>query len=207
MKLITLLLILSLSANLYAGKKSILIGIDMSKNLTFFSTTGNEEQKVTCNIDAFNILADQFNLKKAYKLEQKYPFDDLDLFVLKFDTNDDIQNILTAYKSNPFIKGADNLHSGENINILGSRVPNDPLYSQQNAFDVMNVSNAWDISTGSKDVLVAIIDSGIDWFHPDLRNNIYINPDESYTSIDWQNGVITKVMVKIMIIMVKQMIF
>ncbi|MEK7689922.1 MAG: S8 family peptidase, partial [Bdellovibrionota bacterium] len=33
--------------------------------------------------------------------------------------------------------------------------------------------------TGSRDILVAVIDTGIDWQHPDLVDNLYTNPGES----------------------------
>lgn len=43
----------------------------------------------------------------------------------------------------------------------------------------IKASQAWSISMGSKDVVVAIIDTGIDKNHPDLKNNLWINPGES----------------------------
>ena len=37
---------------------------------------------------------------------------------------------------------------------------------------------AWGVSTGSPDVVVGIIDTGIDYNHPDLASNIWTNPGE-----------------------------
>lgn len=61
---------------------------------------------------------------------------------------------------------------------LLSVVPNDPNLSSQWSLNSMSLSQAWTYSTGSKDVVVAIIDSGVDLGHSDLRNNIWKNLGE-----------------------------
>ncbi len=69
------------------------------------------------------------------------------------------------------------------------RDPNDPRFNEQ--WSLHNTGQtgglpgadtdatlAWDTFTGSRTVLIAIIDSGIDFAHPDLSANIFINPGE-----------------------------
>lgn len=56
--------------------------------------------------------------------------------------------------------------------------PNDPAFSNQYALKNMQVAKAWDITKGSPDVVIAIVDSGVEWDHSDLADNIWINEDE-----------------------------
>ena len=62
-----------------------------------------------------------------------------------------------------------------------SSVPDDPLFSQQWGTTKINAPQAWDITTGNDNVIVAVLDSGIDLNHPDLVNNIWNNTAESCT--------------------------
>ena len=77
--------------------------------------------------------------------------------------------------------------------VQGSLTPNDPsfnlLYGMHNSGQTVNgdpgtpdadidAPEAWNLSTGSSNVVVGIIDSGIDYTHPDLVDNIWTNPGE-----------------------------
>ncbi len=42
----------------------------------------------------------------------------------------------------------------------------------------VNAEKAWTLTKGSKNVVVAVIDTGIDYNHPDLKNNMWINEKE-----------------------------
>lgn len=62
--------------------------------------------------------------------------------------------------------------------LTANAVPNDSGYSQQYASSVMSLPNAWDISTGNSDVIAMVIDTGVQYNHPDLVNNMWTNPGE-----------------------------
>lgn len=60
-----------------------------------------------------------------------------------------------------------------------ARVPNDPEYAnQEKMWNQINVPAAWDYGTGSRKVVVAVIDTGVDIWHDDLRGNIWVNKGE-----------------------------
>jgi subtilisin family serine protease len=73
--------------------------------------------------------------------------------------------------------------------IRPTAVPNDPSFTDQwglrntgqsggsRGGDIAAVS-AWDVTTGSRSVVVAVIDSGFDYTHPDLAANAWRNPGE-----------------------------
>jgi len=57
------------------------------------------------------------------------------------------------------------------------KLPDDPAVRQWSYIDT-KAFEAWDATTGSRDVVVAIVDNGFDTFHPDLFPNVWKNEDE-----------------------------
>lgn len=56
--------------------------------------------------------------------------------------------------------------------------PNDPSYSSQWHLLTIGAPAAWNVTTGDPNVVIAIIDTGVDWDHPDLAANIWTNTGE-----------------------------
>ena len=62
-----------------------------------------------------------------------------------------------------------------------SSIPNDPRFGEQWNLRQLEMTNAWAVTSGSTNVVVAVLDSGIDYLHQDLRDNIWRNPGETGT--------------------------
>jgi hypothetical protein len=56
--------------------------------------------------------------------------------------------------------------------------PNDPGYPEQYARSFLSLSSAWDQTTGSNEQIAVVIDSGVQYTHPDLAANMWTNPNE-----------------------------
>jgi subtilisin family serine protease len=59
-----------------------------------------------------------------------------------------------------------------------SKTPNDPLYQYQYAVSNMALESAWELTTGDTDILTLVLDTGIQYDHPDLADNVWVNPGE-----------------------------
>jgi len=58
--------------------------------------------------------------------------------------------------------------------------PNDPYFENDSLWGMkqINAPAAWDVNTGSSDVVVCVIDTGVDYNHEDLSANMWRNPGE-----------------------------
>lgn len=65
---------------------------------------------------------------------------------------------------------------------------NDPYFSKQWMHRNIQSEKAWTVTTGSKNIVVAVLDSGIDYTHKDLKNNMWINPQEKVNGKDDDNN-------------------
>ena len=52
----------------------------------------------------------------------------------------------------------------------------------------VNVEKAWDLCMGDPSIIVAVLDEGVDYSHPDLKNSMWINEGEIWRSTEDNDG-------------------
>jgi len=78
-----------------------------------------------------------------------------------------LEKVKAALEKNPHVNFVEH-----NSLARGGTLPNDPTYASQWHLPKISAPQAWDISTGSVSVDIAIIDSGVDPAHPDLAGKL-----------------------------------
>jgi hypothetical protein len=74
------------------------------------------------------------------------------------------------------------IHFQRNNTLRIQTVPNDSLYSKQWYHKKIKAIESWQYFIPVKKIVLAIIDTGIDYNHPDLMNSIWINSAEDLNS-------------------------
>ena len=97
-------------------------------------------------------------------------------YVLHFDETTDMVALAQKYTATGLVEYAE-----PNWLLPLYRAPNDESTAVQWYLERIQAEEAWDIlpeTPDYPDMIVAIIDSGMDWNHPDLVQNIWVNPGE-----------------------------
>ncbi len=103
---------------------------------------------------------------------------------LAFVSVDVDQTLIDTLERDPRV-----VYAEPNYILQVNEAPNDPDYSQLwglnntgqtggTAGADISAEDAWDVSTGSSNVVVAIIDTGVDYTHEDLGPNMWVNSAE-----------------------------
>ena len=125
----------------------------------------------------------------AFETDEKF-------FLVKSAQKSGLANLLLSLRNNPAVEYAEPnyIYRTSQVGNAVAVSPNDPDFAglwglsnqgQADAAGQVGVAGAdigavaaWDQATGSRDIVVAVIDTGIDYNHPDLAANIYRNPGE-----------------------------
>ncbi len=106
----------------------------------------------------------------------KHDFEDLglsDMQVVDLPAGMSVEDAVSSYKADPSV-----LYVQPNYIVQVAAVPNDSNFSELWGMVKIRAPAAWDIITGSKDIVVAVVDTGVNFRHQDLSENIWNNTDE-----------------------------
>jgi len=106
------------------------------------------------------------------------------IYVLKVPETADIFSIVSDYDLLPKVAYAE-----PNFILHLPVIPNDEYFEDQWALNNsgqlggspdadIDAVEAWDIETGSTDIIIASVDTGVEYTHSDLEDNIWVNPGE-----------------------------
>jgi len=108
------------------------------------------------------------------------------LCLVTLPAGQEVDQVLATYNSTPGIRYAE----ANFVDRIAATAPNDPRFSElwgmHNTGQTggtpgadINAPEAWDFNTGSREIIVAVIDTGVDYTHLDLTNNIWTNLGET----------------------------
>ncbi len=97
-----------------------------------------------------------------------------------------VTDAVAAYAASPIVA-----YAQPDYTLHADRAPDDPQYTNGSLWGLTNTGQAggtphadinapaaWDVTTGSRANIVAVIDTGMDYKHPDLAPNVWTNPGE-----------------------------
>jgi subtilisin family serine protease len=126
----------------------------------------------TANIRAASVrgLNKKFKIKKYERIFRHLSQADAlaDYYKVVFAKEKNIKEIIKAFGDDPNVFYAQPNY----IYRANQTTPNDPLFSHQWGLTKIKADYAWDGTVGSSETVVAVIDSGADYTHADLINNL-----------------------------------
>src|SRR6266567_183473 len=117
------------------------------------------------------VAAQAFSLPAGTRIKSTLPT--LGWQVLQLPPGMDVAAALDYYRHLPNV-----VYAEPNYRIRLFATPNDPRREALWGLDKINASQAWDQTTGDPGIVVATVDTGIDYNHPDLAANVWTNPGE-----------------------------
>ena len=99
------------------------------------------------------------------------------VYKLKFSPDADVASMARNFGKDPLVEYAQPNYIKRPCSEISGEL-NDFFYEDQWALRAIDALDAWKIEKGSSDVIIAIVDSGVDYNHEDLKPRIWINPGE-----------------------------
>lgn len=94
-------------------------------------------------------------------------------YIVQFDPALNVHQVARAYEALPEVD-----YACPNSLMKLDEIPNDPRYGYQWHLARLGAPYAWAVAKGDSRVVNVVLDDGLDWTHPDIYDNLWINPEE-----------------------------
>ncbi len=84
----------------------------------------------------------------------------------------------TAKRLAELMKNPDVQYVVENKKVQAFQMPNDPETAKQWSIAKVRAADAWTSGVGSRDIVIAVTDTGVDYTHGDIKENMWTNKKE-----------------------------
>jgi hypothetical protein len=104
------------------------------------------------------------------------------IYDVRYTANVPVSRVIEMLASEPAVAYAEPHYA-----YLPAYTPNDPAVAQQWYLNRIQALQAWDVSRGDTNVVIAIVDDAVQWNHPDLLPNLAYNRADPINGIDDDN--------------------
>lgn len=113
----------------------------------------------------------------------RFTFDDKEYVLL--EAGNQVNALIAEYRGTRNVLGAQ-----RNLKryALDAARPNDEFYPHQFSLIQQNIPKVWSVTPGTPNTLVAVVDTGVDHAHPDLKGTVIDSPDMTFKKKWYQIG-------------------
>ncbi|MDD5087234.1 MAG: S8 family serine peptidase [bacterium] len=154
--------------------------VTFSDDIQINSRLDEESGVLSTNSVSLNDIFREFDVTQARRLvpdgilsKLRVAPDFYRTYLVSFREDYPALNVLSRLESDPGV-----IRVEPNVVYRIRRIPNDALWSSQWDKRIVGAPAVWDVTVGSSELICVGIDTGIDWNHPDLTPNLWVNPGE-----------------------------
>ena len=101
----------------------------------------------------------------------------LGIYRVELNSGVDLGHAVTLYAAQPGVRSV----TRDSI-ISVAQIPNDPRLGELWSLPKISAAQGWNVTTGTGQTIVAVIDTGVDYNHPDLAANMWTNTIDGATN-------------------------
>jgi subtilisin family serine protease len=96
------------------------------------------------------------------------------LQIVSVPEHESVSSLVSQYQKSGLVEFAEPDYLGT----IASTPPNDPRYLDSTLWGLneIDAADGWDVRTSAKDIVVAVLDTGVRYTHEDLASNMWVNP-------------------------------